>query len=139
MRADLRERRGAEALQIEGGDELLVEAEERGLLHLELHLQVAPEVLDLEVHVADPPLIAPLRRRVELAGEALPERLRVQVDDAVVEAAEGVADPLDVDVAHVDRAVRLDVERPVDVDVAVDLPPDLAAGDRRARRDAELE
>ena len=78
----------------------------------------APEAVEPEPSEAKPDIFIKepiLEAKVELANEAEP-----------------VADLLDVGVAHVDRQRRLDVERPVDVDVAAQLPVAVRPRQRRA-------
>src|SRR5690606_20434343 len=93
----------------------------------------------LQVDVGDVELLAQVHRWVEFAHVLLPERLALDVVDAVVEGPERVADLLDVAVAHVDVDLRLDVERPGDVDVAAQLPVAVGRGDRGPGRNSQRE
>src|SRR5690606_20261985 len=97
--AELLGGRDAELGQLEHKLDLLVELEEAGLLDLQLDLEVGAEVLDGDVDVGDLVVLAQLDRGLELAGEALAERLGVELGEAIIERAEGVADLLDVEVA----------------------------------------
>ena len=65
--------------------------------------------------------------------------LTIELDTRANNIPERITEPLDIRVAHLDRDRGVDIGRPVDIDVAADLPAHVAARHRGSRRHAELE